>query len=255
MHTQTLSHVTDSISFGSCLSDAAFDFAYRPGVPIAVAQTFEEIEDLARYAFSVFRGEFPAVAFSPAWSQATSMPWMKSYLKPVAGALQWKPIDNEIAEIASKLCISDHEEGSPWLMLHFSPLNCALDQPKETVQSYAVATLFALDKSVDSALDGDLALAMRWLAWAYKSHLETIKIASPIARNHKRAQIAADASHAGHRAMKAKVFTWLDENFSRCQSKDQATEKIRDGKIVSASYSTVRSWIDDWGKKALHSRH
>jgi len=255
MHTKTLSHVTDYICFGSCLSDAAFDFAYRPDAPIAVAQTFEEIEDLGRYAFSVFRGEFPAVAFSPAWSQATSMPWMKSYLNPVAGALHWKSIDDEIGEIASKLCISQHEEVTPGLMPHFSPLNCPLDQPMATVQWYVVATLVALDRSVESTLNGDLALAMRWLTLAYKSHLETIKIASPIARNHKRAQIAADASHAGHRAMKAKVFTWLDENFSRCQSKDQATEKILNGKIVPSSFSTVRSWIDDWGKKALHSRH
>jgi hypothetical protein len=251
MHTKTLSHVTDYISLGSCLSYAAFDFAYRPGAPIAIAQTFEEIDDLARYAFSVFRGEFPAVAFSTAWSQATSMPWMKSYLKPAEGVSHWKPIDNEICEIASKLCISHLEEVTPWLMPHFSPLNCPLDKPKETVQWYAVATLLALDKSVDSTLDGNLALAMRWLTWAYKSHLETIKIASPIARNHKRAQIAADASHSGHRAMKAKVFTWLDENFSRCQSKDQATEKILNGKIVPSSHSTVRSWIDDWGKKSF----
>jgi hypothetical protein len=53
--------------------------------------------------------------------------------------------------------------------------------------------------------------------------------------------------HTENRAMKADVFKWLDDNFASCKSMDAAAEAMA-GKLVPATFRTVRDWVTDWKK-------
>lgn len=57
----------------------------------------------------------------------------------------------------------------------------------------------------------------------------------------------ADAIHTENRAMKADVFKWLDDNFASCKSMDAAAEAMA-GKLVPATFRTVRDWVTEWKK-------
>jgi hypothetical protein len=57
----------------------------------------------------------------------------------------------------------------------------------------------------------------------------------------------AHLRHAEHRAFKADVFAWCDDNMSSFPSMDAAAEAIAK-KLVPASFRTVRTWIGEWKK-------
>lgn len=61
------------------------------------------------------------------------------------------------------------------------------------------------------------------------------------------AKSGAAVRHAENRAMKADVFKWLDDNFSNCKSMDSAAEAMT-GKLVPATFRTVRDWVAEWKK-------
>jgi hypothetical protein len=247
MNQKTLTHVTDFISRGSCLSDAAFDFAYAPGLPASVAITFEEIEGLARYAFSTFRGKFSVETSYSACGEATPLPWMTTYVTGTKEQTHWKPVGEEVAAIASKLCASSNEGITPRMIPNCFTPDFLLNTSKDRVQHLSVATLLTLDKCVDLTLDCNFGEALQWLSWAYKFHLEIVHIASPIAHQRSKSCAGAVASHATHRKEKAKYFEWLDMNRGRFKSKDQTAANVPE-KIVAKSFRTLRTWLDEWEK-------
>lgn len=58
----------------------------------------------------------------------------------------------------------------------------------------------------------------------------------------------AAVTHKEHRAMKADVFAWLDENMSNFRSMEKAAEAIA-GKVVPIGFRTARDWVGDWKKE------
>lgn len=61
------------------------------------------------------------------------------------------------------------------------------------------------------------------------------------------AKSGADVRHKENHAMKADAFKWLDGNFDNCKSMDSAAE-IMAGKLVPATFRTVRGWVTEWKK-------
>lgn len=59
--------------------------------------------------------------------------------------------------------------------------------------------------------------------------------------------------HAENRAMKAEVFKWLDDNFANFKSMDSAAEAMA-GKLIPATFRTVRAWVTEWKKLRSASR-
>lgn len=53
--------------------------------------------------------------------------------------------------------------------------------------------------------------------------------------------------HAENHAMKVDVFKWLDSNFDNCKSMDSVAEMMA-GKLVPATFRTVRGWVTEWKK-------
>lgn len=73
-----------------------------------------------------------------------------------------------------------------------------------------------------------------------------------ISRNRDRAFRSAmarkgsDETHKEHRAMKAEVFVWLDENRPKFKSMDDAALAIT--KLQPIKFRTAREWVGDWKK-------
>ena len=57
----------------------------------------------------------------------------------------------------------------------------------------------------------------------------------------------ANKRHKENHAMKADAFKWLDGNFDNCTSMDSAAEMMA-GKLVPATFRTVRGWVTEWRK-------
>lgn len=57
----------------------------------------------------------------------------------------------------------------------------------------------------------------------------------------------ADKTHREHRALKAEVFKWLDENMSGYRSMDAAATVVA-REVVPVAWRTARDWIGDWRK-------
>ncbi|MDP3424973.1 MAG: hypothetical protein Q8S32_14600 [Burkholderiaceae bacterium] len=61
------------------------------------------------------------------------------------------------------------------------------------------------------------------------------------------ARAGSEGRHTENRAMKADVFKWLNDNFASCKSMDAAAEAMS-GKLVPATFRTVRDWVTEWKK-------
>lgn len=64
-----------------------------------------------------------------------------------------------------------------------------------------------------------------------------------------RAQDNAHKSHAGHRAMRANVFAWLDINREKYPSMTATAEAIANG-IAPIKFRTAYSWVVAWKKQS-----
>ena len=70
---------------------------------------------------------------------------------------------------------------------------------------------------------------------------------SELAKIKQAGKKGAAVRHKENHAMKAQVFDWLDSNFDNCKSMDSAAELMA-GKLVPATFRTVRGWVTEWKK-------
>jgi hypothetical protein len=246
MNPKSFEHVTDYIAHGSCLTSEAFEFAYTPGKSAIIPQTFEDLEDLARCAFSVYRGVCPAESPYQMWSAVTALSWMDKYFPKANMALAPYGLESEIDEAVARLRAIFSDGLPPWTIASVVKQHAV--KVKGLVQALAVLTLMAVDHSVKSMILGDFPDAGKWHIWAHKFHTETVNISAALAHHSRTAQKGASKRHEENHAMKAEVFSWLDCNFNPKVSKDKTAEAIA-GKVVPIRFRAVRSWIDDWQKQ------
>lgn len=246
MSPKTFQHVTDYVSYGSCLSSEAFEFAYTPGKSAFIPQAFEDLEDLARCAFSVYRGLCPSEPPYQTWSAVTTLPWVDKYFPKANVSLAPYGFESEIDEAAARLRITFADGLPTWTISSVVKEHSV--EVKGLVQELTVLTLLAVDNSVKLMILGDFPEAGKWHIWAYKFHIETVNICAALAHHSKTAQKGAFKRHEENRAMKAEVFTWLDSNFHSKVSKDKTAEIVA-RTVVPVQFRTARSWIDDWQKQ------
>jgi hypothetical protein len=61
------------------------------------------------------------------------------------------------------------------------------------------------------------------------------------------AKLGSDARHAENRAMKAQLFEWCSENFSKFKSANAAAMAVCQN-LLPIEFSTARAWITEWKK-------
>lgn len=246
MNPKSFKYVTDYIAHGSCLTAEAFKFAYTPGKSATIPHAVEDLEDLARCAFSVYRGVYPAESPHQMWSAVTALPWTDKYFPNGNIALAPYGLQSEIDKAITRLEAIFSDGFPPWTIAIVVKQHAV--EVKGLVQTLAVLTLLAVDRSVKSMILGESPDAGKGHIWAHKFHTEMVNISAALAHHSRTAQKGASKRHEENRAMKAEVFGWLDCNFNPKVSKDKTAEAIA-GKVVPISFRAVRSWIDDWQKQ------
>lgn len=130
--------------------------------------------------------------------------------------------------------------------------------PREAIRAFSIAysifDMVFIDKKFATHLYGidaiEMFLVVRELkgfaigivAGTASSDSNAVKAARAIF-----AKSGAAVRHTENRAMKADVFKWLDDNFTNCKSMDSAAEAMT-GKLVPATFRTVRDWVAEWKK-------
>lgn len=171
---------------------------------------------------------------------------------------------SEIDKAISRLAKNDDAEISRinrafwWPMYnHFigKKPDLEIEKPKDKEPSVPEATLsmaiYILDTIPDAIESGKLkevffalcaASEMLGMAWGITADENKTSI-----ERHKLYQEAAFKRHEGNYKMQADAMKYYAENIDKFQSKDAAAEAIA-GKIVTASFRTVRKWITEYHK-------
>lgn len=255
MNQNILLHLNDPIGpHGCCVADSAFAFVYTSETFAFDAQTVEDADELARNAFSIYRGLNSKDSFFSCGDKSVRLPWLDDYVVGQTLGSDLKLVEVEISKAVSKILPM---YGAGISLKEYLTVFCPNSYPKElkkSVQLLAVATLVALDRCVEFVLTRNLIEARVWLAWAGKMFQEAMCNVAILVHRRDMAQAGAIASHAGDRAQKVKVFAWLDENFAKWKSKDQAAMRILDDKVGAVAFRTARSWIDEWDKQRSAGR-
>ncbi len=237
---------TDRQDNGKYLTEVAIKFAAEASNP-QVQEIFNDVNDLADCALSIFRGLYPVESPFFFWGEGKELPWIDPYWMHDGREFRPMPVETEIVAIQDELAAVSGEK-SPTIF----PANTYLSERLSSdlrlkVQGLVVEALMSIDAFVELVLSDKIFEAMPWLSSAYKFQMEAAHYAWPVADRSSNAKSAANVRHADTRAMKKIVFDWCDENMSRFSSMDDAALDIAET-FVPQKFRTVRDWMTYWKK-------
>ncbi len=211
-------------------------------------------------AAAFFRGVFPSQSVHFWWGESINLPWCEEYRFPSADGqfLSSRPIRAEAERLAAEVhqVWETHVEGGSaepaWGVSYSS--ETLTSSPMILMKALSVEVMLSVEGFLDRVNQGDQALAMRWLAAAFKGIIECTCQAQQILGNpSENARIAAQARHRENHDMKRQVFAWLDENFGAYKSMDSAAEAIA-GRVVPVKFRTARDWVGQWRQRVPPAR-
>lgn len=115
----------------------------------------------------------------------------------------------------------------------------------ETASTFVVQTMRAYESRAEEATQWVYACEAKRYLGMLQGYIWANRQPSPISALAKR---AADARHKENREMKKDAFDWLNANFERFKSMDEAADAVRE--VVPVKFRTAREWVGHW-KKAM----
>lgn len=119
----------------------------------------------------------------------------------------------------------------------------------ETSCTFAVQTMLAYESKAPEAVQWACTCEAKRYLGMLQGFIWATRQPSPISAMAKR---AADARHKENREMKKDAFDWLNANFKRFNSMDDAADAVRE--VVPVKFRTARDWVGDWKKTTTEKK-